>query len=361
MHIKNRSNLKKDEQGVVAIILTVFVLIVLSLVVVAFSQNSRREQRQSLDRQLSTQAFYAAESGVNQLISKIRANDPAIKDIKEYTSCDQNGASILDGGSGGQNAFSVTCLLFNRQPQELKWSNIDTTQGEFTSLHTVAGDLNKLTFKWTRAEGGGQYSDCVDAGSVTNIPVNADAYGTNCGAGILRVTLMPYAPTGASREKLYEDSFTVYLRPTSNGVAAAAQVPYSAHGPGATGAAGQGRIVPAACSGTQCEASILGVPSGGTIFAHIRSIYHANAVDLTGFNVSGQPVNYDQAQVKVDSTGKASDVLRRIQVRMPLYDKYTMPATVLDAMEGICKRLGVYPVVGSTPARSDNSECGGLN
>ncbi len=55
----NRSDktLSSDERGLAAVVVTVFVMIILSLVVLAFSQVARREQRQALDRQLSTQAF----------------------------------------------------------------------------------------------------------------------------------------------------------------------------------------------------------------------------------------------------------------------------------------------------------------
>ena len=56
-------------------------MIVMSLIVLGFAQISRRNQRESLDRQLSTQAFYAAESGVNdarELITTAAQNNQAI-------------------------------------------------------------------------------------------------------------------------------------------------------------------------------------------------------------------------------------------------------------------------------------------
>jgi Tfp pilus assembly protein PilX len=57
---------REDKQaGMVAIMVTMILMIVISLIVVGFAQISRRNQRQALDRQLSTQAFYAAETGVN--------------------------------------------------------------------------------------------------------------------------------------------------------------------------------------------------------------------------------------------------------------------------------------------------------
>lgn len=43
--------------------ITIVMMVVISLIVVGFTQVANRNRRQSLDRQLSTQAFYVAESG----------------------------------------------------------------------------------------------------------------------------------------------------------------------------------------------------------------------------------------------------------------------------------------------------------
>ena len=56
----------------VAILVTMNLMIVISLIVLGFAQISRRNQRQSLDRQLSTQAFYAAETAVNDAADLIK-------------------------------------------------------------------------------------------------------------------------------------------------------------------------------------------------------------------------------------------------------------------------------------------------
>jgi len=61
----NTESLQRNQSGMVSIMVTMILMIVMSLIVVGFAQVSRRNQRVALDRQLSTQAFYAAESGVN--------------------------------------------------------------------------------------------------------------------------------------------------------------------------------------------------------------------------------------------------------------------------------------------------------
>ncbi len=59
------AKLKQNESGLAAIAVTMIIMGIVTLIVVGFATLMRREQRQALDQQLSTQAFYAAESGVN--------------------------------------------------------------------------------------------------------------------------------------------------------------------------------------------------------------------------------------------------------------------------------------------------------
>src|ERR1700761_8288581 len=60
--------IRRDEQGMVSILVTMIMVIVISLIVIGFAEVSRRNQREALDNQLSTQAYYAAESGVNAAV-----------------------------------------------------------------------------------------------------------------------------------------------------------------------------------------------------------------------------------------------------------------------------------------------------
>jgi hypothetical protein len=79
------------------------------------------------------------------------------------------------------------------------------------------------------------------------------------------------------------------------------------------------------------------------------------AYDNTG---SAQPTSANQlnisgAQTLIDSTGKAQDVLRRIQVRVSTHDSYDIPSGTAAA-GSICKQISVAPE-GSTG--SPNPEC----
>ncbi|MCA9330399.1 hypothetical protein KDA11_07130, partial [Candidatus Saccharibacteria bacterium] len=62
---KNHLSIKHNEQGIVSIFVTIIIILLMSLIILAMVRNATREGRQSLDRQLSDQAFYNAESGIN--------------------------------------------------------------------------------------------------------------------------------------------------------------------------------------------------------------------------------------------------------------------------------------------------------
>ena len=74
MVITMKQRQAKDERGMVAIMIAMFLMIILSLITLGFLRLMQREQRQALDNSLSTQAYYAAESGINDAVKAARAN-----------------------------------------------------------------------------------------------------------------------------------------------------------------------------------------------------------------------------------------------------------------------------------------------
>lgn len=353
-------SLAKDQRGLASIIVTVFILIMLSLIVLAFSQITRREQRQSLDRQLSNQAFYAAESGVNVATKFIRSDTPVTKldrsDCNDPapTSLNPDNARLDSAPVAADSNFKFPCVLFDRAPPTIDYSSVDTQGGEFVSMKTLGNDLSSLTITWSDTDGGNTFSGCP---SVANATFPKKSGYTNCDAGMIRVLLMPFT-NGISRQQLTDASYTVYLRPVQPG--ATGLTSFANHGSG-SGPNRQGDIVAAKCepATTKCSATIDGVPGGAGLYMHIKSIYNPSIVSIAGFSGTG-PVRFTEAQAKIDSTGKVADVLKRIQVRIPLLQNQEIPGYVVQSMSGICKQLDVYPSDGLNPGSADYSSCGGL-
>jgi Tfp pilus assembly protein PilX len=333
--MKKLSEIKNDQNGLVAITVTVFFIVVLSLIVLAFSQVARREQRQALDRQLSSQAYYAAESGVNDAIEWIRTHPGT-----DITDCDGWSASKnLD--QGPNRAFSYSCLLINQGPTSLVFGDIDVNNGETVSLGTPSGQqLKSVTFSWKETTAAGApasiFTGCTAATNIRQFE-QAGSYSADCDAGMLRIYLMPVS-SGTNRQNMVNGSFSTFLRPVFP-APASSTVNYSVYG----NSNSQGQVIAANCSTGVCTATVDNLLAAGRVYLHMRSIYKDNQVTITGTDTTGQPVRFNDAQAVIDSTGRASDVLRRVQVRTPIHPTFERSPYTIDSMNGICKRLGVYP------------------
>jgi len=73
----------------------------------------------------------------------------------------------------------------------------------------------------------------------------------------------------------------------------------------------------------------------------IKTVYGTASVVVSATDPAGNGVELKDAQVAVDSTGRANDVLRRIQVRAPINSGIVLPEFALQSGDAICKRLTV--------------------
>jgi len=339
--MKKYKNLKNNEQGIVSMIIVIFVILLLTLIVLAMSRNANREQRQALDRQLSSQAYYAAESGINDVADYVVRSKGTPGFREESTDC-----ATLPGKNKQINALGpveYTCILYDASPDSLEFGPVDTSSAEITPIipKVAGGELANLNIYWDQTGGNGNMTNCKNK-SVSEFPtINNYLTDTNtnpCSAGVLRVELID--ARNLNRDTLAENDFVAFLVP---GERAGPTIAYSS----ARGADG-GRVVSAECSdgGTprKCHATItgIGLKSGERMYLKLRSLYTNNNVVVTGVsNNPGQAVEFENAQLKVDSTGKANDVLKRLQVRIPLTAQYALPDFVIQTADSICKRIAV--------------------
>lgn len=337
--------IKTDESGLAAIVVTIFVMIVLSLIVIAFSQVARREQRQSLDRQLSTQAFYAAEAGINNAVNGIRTGNVSFASLDRTTCAGSSGANL-----DTSNNTSYTCVLYDKAPKSLIYGNVDINNGLVFSLQNENNNMTSVTFEWNGINTSGSYATCPST-AYSSFPQTANY---NCPAGIIRLMLIPANTSTLSRDALVNNSMTVFLRPSSNAPSPTlGTTPYQGH---VSGADSQANVIPASCDAAtnKCKATITGLPLT-SMYAYLRSAYVPNSVTVTGKDNAGNDVRMTNAQIKIDSTGKASDVLRRVQVRVPLYENYQLPGFSIESLNAICKQVDIVSAGASSTAACSGS------
>lgn len=363
--MKHLRNIQHNENGMVSITITVVFIMVISLTVLGFSQVSRRNSREALDRQLSSQAFYAAEVGVNDARNKIANLVEAGQPVPNQTECSDSGANGYTRSNGEvdqENGVYYSCLLVKSDLTNIRESNVGSGS-VVIPLNAVSNDSGELpllgepTMKWKPSTdaAGRKVNDCKgpNAGGSqawTNFPPASQW--NSCPFGILRVDVVPNDTETVSRgvDEVLARTMTIFIYPAAGNVSVPPRINYR----DTSNRVVQGFVVPAACSDTDCSLQLTGL-SFQKAYLRIRSIY-ANT-QMFEINAEKAPVGGGakytlDAQVEIDATGRAQDVLRRIQVRVSKTggssrtDVAGFSDYALQTADSICKRFMSSPVIG---------------
>jgi hypothetical protein len=327
----SRTTPSTPQRGMVSIFVTLIMMIVISMIVLGFSQISRHELRQALDRNLSTQAYYAAETGVNDAINSMYtalAGDPAA-DLEKPT-CAYPSGSIY-GNSSGQvlNAgadVKYSCLMVRTSLPTIKKTVAADGTSETIPLRPVGGTLGTVRVKWMPATAAAPFdtSNCpVAVPAVNRFPKNLPTT-WRCPYGVLRLDLLPV--TNLKRASLEAAEKAFFLYPVRSG--AAETFGY---------ATAAGSVVRMLCTATDCTADIT-IPGGGDYAMRAMGVYQAGKLEISATS-AGNPVLLQGAQAEIDVTGKAQDVLRRIQVRVSLAPESNASNYAIESASSICKRF----------------------
>ncbi len=356
-----------NEQGFAALIIAIILVTVISLVTLGFARLMRSEQRSALDRQLSSEAFYAAESGVNDANRALQGGY-----TKAKTNCDNSSTSVDYTMTGSEylkntnvdkgNGTKYSCLTINPNPADLQYSSIPVNQAT-TAIMTGAdstgatASISKLVFSWQDDSGGRAFAGNTaatgySAGSAILPPASSWTDGAAAITGILRISLtpMPAAVAGLvalDRTSLTNNTYTAFLYPQKSASTTAITSVPAQPLTGNVGAA-SGQILNGACNTGNipryCAVAIdLGAYAGPNFLLHLSSIYRSTSVTVTPYSAGGAKMYIKGAQTVVDSTGKAQDVLKRIQVRIPARNGFDYPEFDVQSANGICKQLYAYP------------------
>lgn len=360
---KRQAVLNEDERGFAAIVIALVLVIVLSLITVGFAQLMRREQRSALDKQLSSQAYYAAESGVNDAQKAVNAGYNKAK-----TKCESSGSADATDGSVDTNlpgstfiynpspnpatssiatstSSSYTCLLLDPTPLTLEYSPVSTDRSKpiiITGVNatnpSAYATIGKIVISWQDTDSSRTNFASVPAAPSNNRPFKTATAWTD--TGVLRIGLTPLSSGNIKRDTLIDNTATAFLYPNNTG----ASTPSYSYGSFIGNNAGA--ILDGNCRSTYtpryCNVAITGLNQFNYLL-DLRSIYAPTTVTISAYDLSGTQLRILNAQTTVDSTGKASDILRRIQVRIPSKNDYPIPDYSLQTMSNICKQLKLTP------------------
>lgn len=335
----------KDKQdGMVAIVVAMILMIILSLITLGFTRIMQREQRQAIDHSLSVQAFYAAESGINDALQKIR--DPSAPFSGDKSTCAPDATFSINSISppGALNS-SYSCLLIDQSPPTLEFNQgaITTAASTVVPLEPVnPGDaLDSLKISWgPDTTNPHTFRGCGGPA----LPTKPN-WAPN--TGLLRVDLVP-ADGNVTRDGLINSALNLYLYPVDASCGGTTIIDYSAN----AGLSNQGQIYNVPCAQAaaprDCNLTINLASAPGArhkYYLRLKSVYNASNATVTGYTAAGQ-TELTGAQIQIDATGKVTDVVKRLQVRVPK-KQVPIPEFAVQSMDGICKRMDVAP--GLTP------------
>jgi Tfp pilus assembly protein PilX len=336
--MSNQQTIRKNQKGIVAILLTMVMMILVTMIVLAFSLVIRRNQRQTVDRQLNSRAYYAAESAINSVNAALDAGVVATSLTK--STCAMNTVSDLPLPlraspyaesipiSSAANGLGVTCLTIDPLSYNLAYSSIgvDTTQNAHIKANApVPGGIQHIQVAWQGATGA--------AASGSSFPPFGALPGTS---PVLRIDLIPAGSLDLTT--MYNRARVFFLYPDTSG------------GTGNTDsvlADTRGQIVNAKCHANNTPKACLGsitVLDGATeYYIRIRPIYYNADVIVTAQDAARTAIQLTDGQITIDATGRSAQILKRISVRRPVTIGSTTPAFAIDSNASICKLLATLP------------------
>lgn len=322
---KPTANIANNQKGIVSLVVTILLMVVITIIVLSFSKISRRESRNAFDRQLSTQAFYASESGINDAVkvvnSWVKTNDSKLGN--EYTSdcttfAGDAGLSLPVNISGSPEA-QYTCVFVDPSPPELVFNATDEQQ-IFPIQFKDNSDVSRLDITWDDGSGGTSFS-------CPAISTNPENFFSTCSAPILRLEIVDATNVGSAGKV-----FFLYPRSASGGNVITYATDVS------------GKAVQGYCTsgGTpnKCLTTVNLPAAKKAFFVRIKSIYKPAAFTIKGYTTGPlTPKEFKGAQAKIDVTGKAVDVLRRVQVRIAISELSSgLPRYGIQSVN-VCKKF----------------------
>lgn len=335
------NHIQRGEDGLVAIVVATVIMVILSLITLGFARIMQSEQRQALDRSLSTQAFYAAESAVNDVVRQIQDPNPATAFTQDKNTCGADPSNRFTGEVDTNLSAAYTCLLVDQAPETLEYTqgSISTDVSKVVPVRADTGvPINRINISWeedssTQQREATAYRNC----GTTQFP-QLTSWGSR--TGMIRVDVIP-ADT-LNRDALVNGTMSLYLYPCAGG--GTNSINYSAH----NDTAEKGQIVSVRCVAgaipRDCDLAInMDASPNRLYYLRMRSIYKASDLTVRVFDAANNQLAIRGAQVQIDATGKVNDVLRRIQVRVPVNRTYQVPEFVIQTNDNICKQLQVTP------------------
>jgi hypothetical protein len=333
----------RTQSGIVALVTSIVVGLLLVVITAGAISIMSSELRQASDFDQSIKAYYAAESGLEDAIAKIRTDLNAGVPLETILDAENSAANKclpfnasdadLSGDGGGdytRASVSYTCQIVESLTQKIEGVAREEEPIQI-DLSSMADSYNAIRISWNQrgAERDPQIYGAIPAGFPSNDTADkwAGVY-----PAVMELALIKYPK--ASEFDSTEIRLQSYIaKPTS--ALGRTTIPYD---PGFRQNPHDTTCTPSATPGNyDCVATITGINDENTNRFILRFTARYTSAHYKVEVLQGNiPRTIPGAQMTIDVTGKAGDVYRRVRATVPI----GAPAPrnpVLLANESICK------------------------
>lgn len=389
------------QSGAVSLFVVIFAMLLITVVTVSFMRLMVNDLLQANNNDLSQSAYDSAMAGTEDAKRALLryqqycagAPSDCARYAREVVGSDQCNAALINTGvitsgdvgasSGGVpgeikvqqsasdgNTFNqaYTCVKIQLNTDNVE-GEIQNGASKIIPLRAISSDGSNRVFdtvqvSWYSAEDLSTPSTVINRPSQSQpLPLNTQASWPTTRPSVMRAQLMQFGPSfslpdfdivnGAGES----NANTLFLYPTSNGNTSANFVGRDLRktSPTDNPDADDPSASPFA---TRCRASVssggyscvmnltLPAPIGGdtanrNAYLRLTPFYKATHFEVRLFS-GGNPVNFEGVQPRIDSTGRANDLFRRVESRVELTDtSFPFPQAAVDVTTEFCKDFTV--------------------
>ncbi len=326
----------------------IFISVLLVIISTGFVRIMAAEQRRAIDDDLANRALFAAETGAEDAIVKIRksiVNGPPLNgtDLNKCADGELSGSADYD--------ISYTCQIIESDVKNLTFE-LPVEGSREIDLSGIGG-LNKVRVEW-------HLQNISKDGPINNLAglnVNSSStYWLNQKIpALMRINAITYPSGGFNTGTIGNNVMFVY--PVTNG----ASIPQlDITDPGTS--SGSAACSPSAADDVfACRADITGLGAGNTI-VKLTALQRGAWVRVTALNNSNQIIDLPGNIYSIDSTGRSGDVLRRVRMTAQFTSSGAGGSSAGDVLgrnfvitdQSICKDFGYDNTNGKA---TDNAGC----
>lgn len=367
------------QSGAVSIFAVIFAALLLTILTVGFIRLMISEQQRATNSDLSQSAYDAALAGIEDAKRVVRAcatgsDMQACNALVAPSDCKVVARAGIAGSEDSEETVIQTSTSGNGSDfnQAYTCVNIDMDTPDFLFAASegtsqliplkAGGEFNQITIEWfTQQDVGDGNTPERPEGGMLELPTK-DIWGVNAPPVMRAQVITPGESFTLESLNDSNASRTVFLRPfqmadgsqstnvSLDGISRATDDGEHTNG-----------LKPVTCSkdieennGYSCKA-ILALPAPVTgsasqnAFLRLTTIYR-NANVRVQLAYEGTAVKFIGIQPSVDSTGRASNLFRRVEARLQIGNDFPYPSYALDIANSLCKDFSVdsTSVTGST-------------